>query len=55
MRWYGKDDPIPLNYIKQIPVISGVVSAIYDIRLEKSGHRENLKIKRRDRKKQFRI
>lgn len=33
MRWYGKDDPIPLNYIKQIPVISGVVSAIYDIKV----------------------
>ncbi len=29
-RWYGKQDSIPLDYIKQIPVVSGVVSAIYD-------------------------
>ena len=30
-RWYGKNDKIPLSYIKQIPNMSGVVSAIYDI------------------------
>ena len=30
-RWYGEDDSIPLEYIKQIPNMTGVVSAIYDI------------------------
>ena len=30
-RWYGKDDPISLEYIKQIPGMRGIVSAIYDI------------------------
>lgn len=30
-RWYGKDDPVTLEYIKQIPGMYGVVSAIYDI------------------------
>ncbi len=30
-RWFGEDDPIPLYKIRQIPGVSGVVSAIYDI------------------------
>ena len=30
-RWYGEDDPVSLEYIRQIPNITGVVSAIYDI------------------------
>ena len=30
-RWYGKDDPISLEYIKQIPGMKGIVSAIYDV------------------------
>ncbi|WP_208559875.1 mannonate dehydratase [Marinilactibacillus kalidii] len=30
-RWYGKEDPISLSYIKQIPNMKGIVSAIYDI------------------------
>ncbi|MGV2875366.1 mannonate dehydratase [Macrococcus capreoli] len=30
-RWYGKDDPISLEYIRQIPGMKGIVSAIYDI------------------------
>ncbi|MBQ5761286.1 MAG: mannonate dehydratase [Clostridia bacterium] len=29
-RWYGPQDSIPLNYIKQIPNMSGVVTAVYD-------------------------
>lgn len=29
-RWYGENDSIPLNYIKQIPDMSGVVTAVYD-------------------------
>lgn len=30
-RWYGEKDSIPLNYIKQIPNMSGVVTALYDV------------------------
>ncbi len=29
-RWYGKDDKISLKQIKQIPNVTGVVTAIYD-------------------------
>lgn len=30
-RWYGKDDPVTLEKIRQIPGVTGIVSAIYDI------------------------
>ncbi|WP_312096688.1 mannonate dehydratase [Niallia sp.] len=30
-RWYGKEDSIPLSYIRQIPGMTGIVSAIYDV------------------------
>lgn len=30
-RWYGKDDAVPLEYIRQIPNVSGVVTAVYDV------------------------
>ncbi len=30
-RWYGPKDSIPLMYIKQIPGMSGVVTAVYDV------------------------
>lgn len=30
-RWYGKTDSIPLDYIRQIPNMSGVVTALYDV------------------------
>jgi mannonate dehydratase len=29
-RWFGPTDPIPLAYIRQIPGVTGVVSALYD-------------------------
>ncbi len=29
-RWYGETDSIPLQYIRQIPNMSGVVTAVYD-------------------------
>ena len=29
-RWYGEKDSIPLEYIKQIPNMSGMVTAVYD-------------------------
>ena len=30
-RWFGPSDPIPLTYIRQIPGVGGVVSALYDV------------------------
>lgn len=30
-RWYGDSDPISLEYIRQIPNMSGVVTAVYDV------------------------
>ncbi len=31
-RWYGDDDPVTLEKIRQIPKMSGIVSAVYDVR-----------------------
>jgi mannonate dehydratase len=30
-RWFGAEDPIPLQYVRQIPGVEGVVSALYDV------------------------
>ena len=30
-RWYGDNDPVSLAYIRQIPGIDGIVSAVYDV------------------------
>ena len=30
-RWYGERDPISLRYIRQIPKVEGIVSALYDV------------------------
>lgn len=30
-RWYGESDPVKLEYIRQIPGMDGIVSAIYDV------------------------
>ena len=30
-RWYGADDPVTLEKIRQIPGVTGIVSAIYDV------------------------
>ncbi|WP_246793839.1 mannonate dehydratase [Burkholderia perseverans] len=29
-RWYGDTDPVPLQYIRQIPGVTQIVSAVYD-------------------------
>ncbi|WP_049126893.1 mannonate dehydratase, partial [Burkholderia cenocepacia] len=29
-RWYGESDPVSLQYIRQIPGVTHIVSAIYD-------------------------
>ena len=31
-RWYGKSDPIPLEYIRQIPGMRSIVTAVYDVK-----------------------
>jgi len=32
MRWYGKnDDPVKIEYIRQIPGMTGVVGALFDV------------------------
>lgn len=30
-RWFGPDDPVSLNQIRQIPVVRGIVSALFEI------------------------
>ena len=30
-RWYGESDPVTLDYIRQIPGMHGIVSAVYDV------------------------
>ncbi len=30
-RWYGEQDLIPLSYIRHVPYIKGIVSAVYDV------------------------
>ena len=30
-RWYGEDDPVKIEYIRQIPNMHSIVTAIYDI------------------------
>lgn len=31
-RWYGENDPVTLSQIRQIPTMSGIVSAVYDVK-----------------------
>lgn len=31
MRWYGHDDPVRLEYVRQVPGVDGIVSAGHDI------------------------
>lgn len=31
-RWYGDDDPVTLDKIRQIPMMTGIVSAVYDVK-----------------------
>jgi len=41
-RWFGQSDPIPLRYIRQIPGMTGIVSAVYDIPVGEVWSRESI-------------
>ena len=41
-RWFGKDDPVPLSHIRQIPGVRGIVSALYDVPVGEVWPRENI-------------
>jgi mannonate dehydratase len=41
-RWFGPDDPIPLAFIRQIPGVTGIVSALYDIPVGEAWPRDRL-------------
>ncbi len=43
-RWYGDSDPVPLAYIRQIPGIDGIVSAVYDIPVGEVWPLENIRV-----------
>lgn len=30
-RWFGPHDPVPLAYIRQIPGVAGIVSALHEV------------------------
>lgn len=42
-RWYGSDDPITLEQIRQIPGMKGIVSAIYDVPVGEVWPKEKIK------------
>src|SRR4030081_2765914 len=41
-RWFGESDPIPLSYVRQIPGVTGVVSALYDVAVGEAWSRDGL-------------
>ena len=41
-RWYGEMDSIPLSYIRQIPGMTGVVTAVYDVPVGEVWEREKI-------------
>ena len=41
-RWFGNEDPIPLDYVRQIPGVRGVVSALYDFPIGEPWPRDEL-------------
>ena len=42
-RWYGEDDPIKIEYIRQIPSMDSIVTAIYDVPVGDVWSRESIK------------
>ena len=43
-RWFGATDPIPLEHVRQIPGVTGVVSALYDVPVGETWTRDRLNI-----------
>ncbi|HVF40526.1 MAG TPA: mannonate dehydratase, partial [Gemmatimonadaceae bacterium] len=41
-RWFGRDDPVRLEYIRQIPGVGGIVSALHDIPVGETWPRDRL-------------
>ena len=41
-RWFGETDPIPLSNIRQIPGVTGIVSALYDVSVGEAWSRDEL-------------
>ena len=41
-RWYGEDDPVTLEQIRQIPGMRSIVSAVYDVAPGEVWPRESL-------------
>jgi mannonate dehydratase len=41
-RWFGPTDPIPLAHIRQIPGVTGVVSALYDVKVGETWPKDRL-------------
>lgn len=41
-RWYGKDDPVTLDYIRQIPNMRSIVTAVYDVPVGEVWPRESI-------------
>jgi mannonate dehydratase len=41
-RWFGEADPIPLSHIRQIPGVTGIVSALYDVAVGEAWPRDGL-------------
>ncbi len=42
-RWFGEADPIPLSYIRQIPGVTGIVTALYDVAVGEAWSRDALR------------
>lgn len=42
LRWFGPADPVPLEHIRQIPGVRGVVSALYDVPVGDAWSRQGL-------------
>ena len=41
-RWYGEDDPVTLENIRQIPCMTGVVTAVYSVPVGEVWPREDI-------------
>ena len=41
-RWFGEDDAIPLSHIRQVPGVTGIVGALYDIPVGEAWPRSRL-------------